>query len=122
MANRPAPALVLRGGDRERLESWLRSRSVKAGLVKRARIVLLAADGVGNREIAHRVGASPTTVIQWRSRYEERGLVGLEDHERSGRPRELDHASIVTATLMPPPKKLGVTHWSTRLLAGQLKI
>jgi len=50
MANRPAPALVLGDGDRERLASWLRSRSVKAGLVKRARIVLLAADGVTNQE------------------------------------------------------------------------
>ena len=69
MANRPAPALVLRDGDRERLERWLRSRSVRAGLVKRARMILLAAEGVGNREIAQRVAASPTTVIQWGARY-----------------------------------------------------
>src|SRR4051794_34770381 len=116
MANRPAPALALRDGDRERLEGWLRSRSVRAGLAKRARMILLASDGVGNREIAGRVGASPTTVIQWRARYQQRGLEGLEDAERSGRPRELDHAAIVTATLRPPPKRLGVTHWSTRLL------
>ena len=122
MANRPAPALVLRDGDREKLEGWLRSRSVKAGLVKRARIVLLAADGVTNQEIAARVGASRTTVIQWRTRYQSRGLPGLEDHDRSGRPREVDHAAVVTATLTPPPKKLAVTHWSTRLLAGELKI
>lgn len=122
MANRPAPALALRDGDREKLESWLRSRSVKAGLVKRARIVLLAAEGVTNQEIADRVDASRTTVIQWRSRYQSRGIAGLEDHDRSGRPREVDHAAIVTATLTPPPKKLAVTHWSTRLLAGELKI
>ena len=122
MANRPAPPLGLREGDREELESWLRSRSLKAGLAKRARIVLLAAEGVPNREIATRVGASPTTVIAWRSRYAEMGLAGLEDHRRSGRPRELDHAAIVTATLEPPPKKLGVTHWSSRLLAAQLKV
>jgi transposase len=122
MANRPAPALVLRDGDREKLQGWLRSRSVKAGLVKRARIVLLAADGVTNQEIAARVGASRTTVIQWRNRYQSRGVPGLEDHDRSGRPREVDHAAVVTATLTPPPKKLAVTHWSTRLLAGELKI
>lgn len=122
MANRPAPALVLRDGDRELLAGWLRSRSVKAGLVKRARIVLLAADGVGNQEIAGRVGASRTTVITWRNRYLARGVSGLVDHERSGRPREVDHAAVVTATLTPPPKKLAVTHWSTRLLAAELKI
>lgn len=122
MANRPAPALVLRDGDREKLEGWLRSRSVRAGLVKRARIVLLAAEGESNQEIADRVGASRTTVIEWRDRYGARGVAGLEDHERSGRPREIDHAAVVTATLRPPPKRLGVTHWSTRLLAAELKI
>jgi hypothetical protein len=67
MANLPAPTLVLRDGDRETLEGWLRSRTVGAGLAKRARMILLAADGVGNREIAQPVGASPTTVIEWGS-------------------------------------------------------
>jgi transposase len=122
MANRPAPALVLRDGDRERLEGWLRSRTVGSGLAKRARMILLAADGVGNRAIAERVGASPTTVIEWRSRYEQRGVAGLEDRARSGRPRELDHRAIVAETLRPPPKKLGVTHWSSQLLADRIKV
>ena len=122
MANRPAPALVLRAGDREELEGWVRSRSVNAGLAKRARMVLLAADGVGNREIARLVAASPTTVIAWRERYEARGITGLSDRERPGRPRTLDHGAIVAETLKPPPKKLGVTHWSSRLLAERLKI
>lgn len=121
MANRAAPALTLRDGDREKLESWLRSRSVRAGLVKRARIVLLAADGVTNQEIAALVGASRTTVIEWRNRYLAGGVAGLEDRARPGRPREVDHAAVVTATLRPPPKRLAVTHWSTRLLAAQLK-
>ena len=107
MANRPAPALALRDGDRGRIEEWLRSRSVGAGLAKRGRMILLAAEGVPNAEIAERVGASRTTVIQWRSRYEERGLAGLDDRERSGRPRVLDHRAIVAETLRPPPKKLG---------------
>lgn len=88
--------------------------------MKRARMVLLAADGVANQEIADRVGASRTTVIVWRARYQERGLAGLEDAERTGRPRELDHRAIVAETLRPPPKKLGVTHWSSRLLAERL--
>ena len=122
MANRPSAALVLRDGDRERLEGWLRSRSVRAGLVKRARIVLLAADGVTNQEIAARVGASRTTVILWRNRYLARGVPGLEDYDRSGRPREVDPAAVITATLTPPPKRLAVTHWSSRLLAAELKI
>ncbi len=85
-------------------------------------MILLAADGVGNRAIAQRVGASPTTVIAWRARYDERGLAGLEDRERSGRPPILDHRQIVAETLKAPPKKLGVTHWSRRLLAERLKV
>jgi transposase len=84
--------------------------------------VLLAADGVGNRRIAELVGASPTTVIAWRERYQERGLAGLADRDRPGRPRELDHRAIVAETLKPPPKKPGVTHWSTRLLADRLEV
>ncbi len=95
---------------------------MRAGLAQRARIVLLAADGVSNTEIASRVGVSRPTVIDWRARYQRSGMAGLADEPRSGRPREIDHESIIAATLTPPPKKLGVTHWSSRLLAAKLKI
>ena len=122
MANRPAPSLGLREGDREELGRLTRSSSVRAGLAQRARIVLLAADGLSNTAIAERLGVSRPTVIGWRDRYAAKGLGGLADEPRPGRPRIIDHAAIVTATLTPPPKKLGVTHWSTRLLARQLKI
>jgi transposase len=118
----PAPALVLRDGDRKRLSGWVRSSTVRAGLAQRARIVLLAADGVSNTEIASRVGVSRPTVISWRSRYQSSGIDGLEDDQRPGRPRLVDHAAIVTATLMSPPESLGVTHWSSRLLAARLKV
>ena len=114
--------MVLREGDRERLSRLSRSSSVRAGLAQRARIVLLAADGVSNTAIAQRVGVSRPTVIGWRDRYLARGIDGLEDEQRPGRPRSIDHAEIVAATLSPPPKKLGVTHWSTRLLAKHLGI
>ena len=122
MANRPAPALGLREGDREELTRWTRSSSIRAGLAQRARIVLLAADGVSNTAIAVRLGVSRPTVIGWRDRYAARGLAGLDDEPRSGRPRTIDHRRIVTATLTPPPKKYAVTHWSTRLLARHLGI
>ena len=58
-----AQPLGLRQGDRELLESWTRSSSIRAGLAQRARIVLLAADGMSNTEIADRVGVSRPTVI-----------------------------------------------------------
>jgi transposase len=122
MANRPAPALVLRKGDRVELERLTRSTSVRAGLAQRARIVLLAADGVGNTEIAERVGVARQTVLTWRARYCGGGIAALADEDRPGRPRTVDQARIITETLKPPPKSLGVTHWSTRLLGDRLKV
>ena len=117
-----AMPLGLREGDRERLMSLIRSSAVRAGLAQRARIVLLAADGVSHTEIAELAGVSRPTVISWRQRYERSGLRGLEDQPRSGRPRRIDHDRIITATLRPPPPSLGVTHWSSRLLASRLKV
>jgi transposase len=122
MAHPAAPALALREGDEEVLRSWSRSTSGRAGLAQRARIVLLASQGLANSEIAHRVGVTRQTVITRRARYEKHGLEGLDDAERSGRPRRIDHAKIVAQTLKPPPKKLGVTHWSSRLLAARLGV
>ncbi|HEY7050764.1 MAG TPA: IS630 family transposase, partial [Mycobacterium sp.] len=118
----PAPALGLRDGDRKRLTSWTRSSTVRAGLAQRARIVLLAADGVSNTEIAARVGVSRQTVVSWRARYSRSGIAGLSDEPRPGRPRTIDHEAIITETLKPPPKRLGVTHWSSRLLARRLGV
>jgi transposase len=122
MANRPAPALGLREGDRERLQALIRSSTAPAGLVQRARIVLLAADGESNIAIADHVGVSRPTVLAWRERYQAKGLAGLDDEPRSGRPREIDRAKVIATTLAPPPTKYGVTHWSSRLLARHLRI
>ena len=58
----------------------------------------------------------------WRSRYAERGLAGLVEEQRPGRPRTVDRAKIIAATLTPPPNSLGVTHWSSRLLAPRLGV
>ncbi len=118
---RAAP-LVLPDADRFVLEGWARSQSVRAGLVQRARIVLLAADGVAHAEIARRCAISRQTVINWRARYEDRGAAGLSDEDRSGRPRTLDRDALISATLTPPPAKYGVTHWSSRLLGSHLGV
>ena len=122
MANSPAPPLALRDGDRDELVSWTRSTAIRSGLAMRARIVLLASDGVANTRIAAEVGTTTTSVWKWRTRYAEAGLRGLADASRSGRPKQVDDERIITATLQSPPKKYGVTHWSSRLLAGHLKI
>jgi hypothetical protein len=120
-----AAPLVLREGDRSRLEALTRSSSGQAGIASRARIVLLAAQGLPNAEIARRTGTSRPTVVGWRDRYETGGIRALADMPRSGRPPEIDEIDVVVATLADdgrPPAHLGVTHWSARLLATELKI
>ena len=112
----------LRDEDRAMLLSWTRSSSVRAGLSMRAKVVLAVADGEGTSAISRRLGVSRPTVIQWRNRYAAVGLAGLDDAQRSGRPKTVDDAAITAATLDPPPARLGVTHWSTRLLAHELHI
>jgi len=84
---------------------------VQAGLAQRAQIVLRVADGVSRADIAERLGVSRQTVITWRGRYEQSGLACLDDRPRSGRPRTVDHDRIITVTLTPPPKRLGVALW-----------
>jgi transposase len=115
-------AVELSSRDREQLTSWVRSSSVRAGLAQRARIVLLAADGVAVKEIVERVGMSKPTVIAWKKRYAAEGIGGLVDRPKPGRPAQVDEVAVVSATLEPPPERLGVTHWSSRLLAAQLGI
>jgi len=117
-----AQPLGLRAGDRKVLESWTRSTSIRAGSAQRARIVLLAADGLSNTDIAGQLGVSRPTVLGWRRRYLASGLKGLADERRSGRPRTVDRARILAATLTPPPARLGITHWSSRLLGAHLGV
>jgi transposase len=119
----PLNAVVeLPDSDRVELARWLRAPSMPAGLAQRARIVLLAADGAGTNEIVARTGVSKPTVIAWKKRYAAEGIGGLADRKKPGRPAQVDEVAVVLATLEPPPVRLGVTHWSSRLLAAQLGI
>jgi transposase len=114
--------LSLSDEDRVTLTTWTCSSTVAAGHAERAAIVLACADGSGTSKAARRLGMSRPTVIKWRERYAAHGLAGLDDEARSGRPKTVDDAAIIAATLDPPPERLGVTHWSTRLLARQLGV
>jgi transposase len=119
---RVAAALALRTGDREKLARMAASRAVEAGLARRARIVLLAAEGLPHTEVARRAGVSVPVVREWRARYRAGGIRALGDLPRAGRPKTVDETAIVVTTLERPPERLGVTHWSSRLLARELGI
>src|SRR3954449_10229815 len=106
--------------DRRELERRARDKAAPARVVERARIVLLAADGVPGQQIAAMVGCAEGTVVTWRGRYAERGLAGLSDLPRPGKPAQLpeelrDRVLELTPTEGPP--SFGATHWSSRLLA-----
>jgi transposase len=117
MANRVRPIVV---GDEERheLERLQRASSTPAGLSRRARAVLLMAQGASGVEVAERTGYTVVQVSRLRRRFAEHGMSGLHDRPRSGRPPTITarkRAQIVAMTLKPAPP--GVTHWSTRDLA-----
>jgi transposase len=122
MANLSRP-ITLSDTDRHALERLQRSPSAPAGLVRRARAVLLMADHVSGAEIARQVGYTAVQVSRIRRRFAEGGIAGLEDQPRSGRPpsvTERKTARIVALTLKPPPG--GLTHWSTRDLAEHVGV
>ena len=123
MATRgPKPALIVLSDDeRAQLVSWSRRRTSAAGLAARSRIVLAAAEGGSNTEIAARLGFSRDTVRTWRTRFAEHRLDGLVDEPRPGRPRTVSDAAVeelIVTTLETTPKQ--ATHWSTRSMAAHL--
>ncbi len=87
MSRRSPFVIVLSDEDRHRFEVLARKQTAERRMVVRARIVLLAADGMENVAIAERVGVVVNTVSKWRKRYFEEGMDGLADRKRSGRPR-----------------------------------
>jgi putative transposase len=117
---RPKAMLVLDAEQREQLESLATSRSLPAGLVRRAKIILLSASGKTNREIARQLETSEVTVSLWRCRFLRHWIAGLYDELRPGRPRPISDervAQLVRKTLKTKPKNS--THWSIRQIAGE---
>src|SRR5579863_658100 len=120
ITGRPKQPIVLQEEERVRLNAIAHSRSLPHGLVKRARLVLMAADGVPNKLIAADLDLSSQSVCKWRQRFLKQGLEGLHDELRAGRPRSISDekvAAVLRKTLKSKPK--GATHWSIRPMARQ---
>jgi transposase len=118
-AMRVAPPIDLTDEQLVQLRSWARGRKTEARLVRRARIVLLAAEGKQNKDIALEVGVTPHIVACWRGRFLKLGLDGLvKDAPRSGRKPSITAEkieAIVRRTIEDTPRN--GTHWSTRSMA-----
>ncbi|WP_454736480.1 IS630 family transposase [Cupriavidus necator] len=121
---RPKVELVLSQDEQSQLASMARSRAIPAALVTRARIVLAAATGEPNSEIANRLQLTRATVGKWRARFLERRINGLYDELRPGKPRTIDDervAELIKTTLHTKPAD-GSTHWSVRAVAAETSI
>lgn len=115
----PRAEVVLSESEREVLERWARRPKSAQALALRCRIVLAAAEGQSSREIAARLGCNTSTVGRWRGRFARRGLDGLHDEPRPGKPRSISDADVervIVKTLEEQPR--GATHWSTRSMAA----
>jgi len=111
--------VVLDDEQREVLERWARRPKSSQALALRCRIVLAAAEGRASREIAAELGCNADTVGKWRGRFARRGLDGLHDEPRPGRPRTIsdEHVErVLVKTLEEQPA--AATHWSTRSMAA----
>ena len=115
---RPTVAIDLSETEGETLERWARRPKSAQALALRCRIVLLAAEGKANNQIATELGCDRNTVGKWRRRFSEHRLDGLQDEPRPGKPRTITNADVervLVKTLEEAPRD--ATHWSTRSMA-----
>lgn len=117
---RPIPPVELSELETMELKSITNSRNLPHGLVRRAKIILLAADGLSNTAVAEQVGLSGRTVGLWRKRFIDQRLMGLYDEPRPGAPRSVKDdqvAGLIKKTLETKPKD--GTHWTCRTMAKE---
>lgn len=112
-------AITLSKQERKLLEENTRP-SVQYRFVQRAQIVLYAAKGLSNNEIADKVGLSFVSVCVWRNRYAKHGIVGLKDEVGRGRKRRLTHNQVLKIAEVACQTPRDATHWSLRRLASRL--
>jgi transposase len=120
MPDPKAAEVVLSDAEWSQLEAWARRPTSAQALAMRSRIVLAAAEGGTNVEVAARLGLARGTVAKWRTRFVTSRLAGLVDEPRPGRPRTISDEqveAVITKTLESTPKN--ATHWSTRSMAAE---
>jgi putative transposase len=122
-ARNVARAVALSDEQQKQLESFAASRSLPHVQVERAKIILKASSGMQNIQIAEELSTSRETVGKWRKRFVDRGIEGLYDEFRPGRPRSIEDerlAELIRKTLETTPE--GSTHWSCRTMAEAIGV
>src|SRR5215470_2867689 len=116
-----AVAIELTDSEKRELVALTRKHGAPQALTERARIVLAAASGLNNKQIASKLGFCTHSVGTWRNRFAEKRMDGLYDEPRPGAPREIgddEIAATIRKTLETRPK--GATHWSLRSMAKEI--
>jgi len=109
--------------DYKTLKMWERSLKVEKRYSQMAKVILLSGEGKSLKEISKMVGLSWQNCLKWRKRFEEEGINGLRDRERSGRPLKIKgelRTKVISLACSPPPK--GKRVWSVRDLAKAIGI
>jgi transposase len=120
---RPVQPIELTHETKEQLISITRSRALPHGLVRRAKIILMAGEGYNNKTIAEKVALSPAVIGMWRKRFMQQGLMGLYDEAKPGGPRSITDeqvARLIQKTLNKKPAN--ATHWSCRAVARETNL
>lgn len=118
---RVAPPIVLTVEQENELTRLARSKRTSVRLAQRARIVLLAAQGLQNKDIAEQLGIGRVQVARWRERYLECGVQGIErDLPRGAPPVKVDMGKLVELTTQTTSE--AATHWSTRKMGAALGV
>ena len=116
-------ALTITADERTELERRMRSRKGRAEAARRARVILMLADGASYAAVTTAVGCPPAYVARWKQRFDAARLAGLEARYR-GQPARVRtpalEAKILAKTQTPPPD--GSTHWTTRKLGQVMKV
>ena len=116
--SRKASPVILSTEEKRALENVANSRTAPYRKVQRARIILLAAEGMTNTAIAQKVGLQRSMAVQWRQRFNAERLAGMEDRPRPGKPRQYSDADrLRVIEIACNQKPVGETHWSVRTLA-----
>jgi transposase len=113
--------LAITDEQRSKLSKWAQSRTLPAGNVFRARLILALADGTSYSRIVETLQTTAPTISRWKQRFEEQGMAGLEPRHKGSQPR-VAHAAMQARIARKTQQKPsdGSTHWSCRKMAEAL--
>ena len=119
-----AASIVLTAAERRRLTTWVRAGTTPQRLVRRARVILGSAAGLGSRALAHQERMSRTTVRRWLVRFIASRCDGLQDRPRSGRPLAITPATralvVATACERPADREVPLRRYSLSELTTEV--